>query len=373
MQARNPTRSDVVPGRETLVRSAVPVERTPRPVRLRVLPFRAPMPASLEFSAVICTLDRGPEVELAVRSLLEQDLDPQTFEILLIDNGSGPAAAAVLRGLAASHPDRVRYVREERVGESSARNCSLAHARGAILAYLDDDAIADPGWLRAYRDAFAADPGLSVAGGRVRLRYLVDRPDWIDAQMETWLSGFERPPDWLIVQDPWGASLTARLVIKEVRFLLLMMLAALSQVPAGALHAQARTLGYGRCAAWLIAVLPQVYPQLRLPIFAVLAFSVSVVDVSLVLAPNTPPPLAVLLLRRVVRDRHTRGREGAWQISPLRGRRGQQHQGPAGAQKPRDHPRWHPPLDRGGRPGRGGRLEPERASGKPPSRPPGLG
>lgn len=171
------------------------------------------MSAPLELSAVICTLDRGPEVELAVRSLLEQDLDPQTFEILLVDNGSGPDAAAVLRGLAAAHPERVRYVREDRVGESSARNCSLAHARGAILAYLDDDAIADPGWLRAYRDAFAADPGLSVAGGRVRLRYLVDRPDWIDAQMETWLSGFERgdEPHALRYPDfPRGANMAYR-------------------------------------------------------------------------------------------------------------------------------------------------------------------
>ena len=43
-------------------------------------------------------------------------------------------------------------------------------------------------------------------------------------------------------------------------------------------------------------MLPRVYPQIRLPLFAVLAFSLSVVDVSLVLGPNTPPPLAVRLL-----------------------------------------------------------------------------
>src|SRR5207253_880472 len=49
--------------------------------------------------------------------------------------------------------------------------------------------------------------------------------------------------------------------------------------------------------AWLKIVLPQIYPQVRLPIFAVLAFSLSVVDVALILGPGNPPPLAVLALR----------------------------------------------------------------------------
>jgi putative thiamine transport system permease protein len=49
-------------------------------------------------------------------------------------------------------------------------------------------------------------------------------------------------------------------------------------------------------AAWLNTVFPAVYRQIRLPVFAVLAFSLSVVDVSLVIGPSTPPPLAVRLL-----------------------------------------------------------------------------
>ena len=44
-------------------------------------------------------------------------------------------------------------------------------------------------------------------------------------------------------------------------------------------------------------VLPQVYPQIRLPVYAVLAFSLSVVDVALILGPGNPPTLAVLAVR----------------------------------------------------------------------------
>ena len=76
-----------------------------------------------------------------------------------------------------------------------------------------------------------------------------------------------------------------------------MMLAAIGQVEAARSRAMARTLGYGATASWLKAVFPLVYRQIRLPIFAVLTYAVSVVDVAIVLAPSTPPPLAVQLLR----------------------------------------------------------------------------
>ena len=54
----------------------------------------------------------------------------------------------------------------------------------------------------------------------------------------------------------------------------------------------ARSLGYGPVQAWLKVVLPQVYPQIRLPVYAVLAYALSVVDMAIVLGPTTPPTLA---------------------------------------------------------------------------------
>jgi putative thiamine transport system permease protein len=59
----------------------------------------------------------------------------------------------------------------------------------------------------------------------------------------------------------------------------------------------ARSLGYGPVCAWLKVILPSVYPLIRLPVYAVLAYSMSVVDMAIVLGPTTPPTLAVLVLR----------------------------------------------------------------------------
>ena len=86
-------------------------------------------------------------------------------------------------------------------------------------------------------------------------------------------------------------------MLKETPFLVLMTFGALGQVQADAQLRMARSLGYGPVQAWLKVVLPQVYPQIRLPVYAVLAYALSVVDMAIVLGPTTPPTLAPLVFR----------------------------------------------------------------------------
>jgi putative thiamine transport system permease protein len=115
--------------------------------------------------------------------------------------------------------------------------------------------------------------------------------------LSPWATGWTRPPDIATVNDAAGLALVAGLVLKEVPYLLLVTLAALNQVRAAELLRAARTLGYGPVTAWAKVVFPLVYPQIRLPVYAVLAFSLSVVDVAMILGPGTPPTLAVLIVR----------------------------------------------------------------------------
>ncbi|WP_346795758.1 ABC transporter permease subunit [Halomonas sp. Bachu 37] len=110
------------------------------------------------------------------------------------------------------------------------------------------------------------------------------------------LTGWERPPDALIVNDPWGLSLMAGLVLKEVPFLLLMCLAALPQLAPEKRLMLGRSLGYSPTVAWLKTVLPTLYPLIRLPVYAVLAYATSVVDMALILGPKLPPTLSVSIL-----------------------------------------------------------------------------
>src|SRR6056297_1646167 len=142
-------------------------------------------------------------------------------------------------------------------------------------------------------------PLLSVphAAAAFGLAFLIAPSGWIARATSPWLTGWDRPPDLLILQDPYGLSLIAGLVVKEVPFLLLMTLAALSQIRTIQARDTALALGYAPVTAWFKTVFPRVYAQIRLPVYAVLAFSMTVVDVSRILGPTTPSTLSVQILK----------------------------------------------------------------------------
>lgn len=142
-------------------------------------------------------------------------------------------------------------------------------------------------------------PLLSVphAAAAFGLAFLIAPSGWIARATSPWLTGWDRPPDLLILQDPLGLSLIAGLVVKEVPFLLLMTLAALTQIRTTQTRDTALALGYAPVTAWFKTVFPRVYAQIRLPVYAVLAFSMTVVDVSLILGPTTPSTLSVQILK----------------------------------------------------------------------------
>jgi putative thiamine transport system permease protein len=146
------------------------------------------------------------------------------------------------------------------------------------------------GWLAPV----LATPHSAIAIG---FAFLVAPSGWIVRTISPWLTGWTLPPDVATVGDPAGWALIAGLLLKEVPYLILMMASALNQVPAERHLAIARSLGYTRAESWLKVILPQVYPQIRLPLYAVIAFSLSVVDVALILGPSNPPTLSVLAVR----------------------------------------------------------------------------
>lgn len=149
-------------------------------------------------------------------------------------------------------------------------------------------------WMQAALLPVLATPHAALAIG---FAFLAAPSGWIARSISPWATGWDRPPDLAIPQDPLGLSMVLALCLKEIPYLLLMTLGALDQVGAAGALRVARSLGYGPVSAWMKVVLPQVYPQIRLPVYAVLAFSLSVVDVALVLAPTHPPPLSVLIVR----------------------------------------------------------------------------
>jgi putative thiamine transport system permease protein len=183
------------------------------------------------------------------------------------------------------------------------RSCLISLASGLITtaAALAVTFAFVAGWSQSR--FFAAmqhlvSPLLSVphAAAAFGLAFLFTPSGWLMRLVSPQLTGMVRPPDWLIVHDPLGLSMMAGLFAKELPFLFLITLAALPQSRPRRNVLVARNLGYGRIAAFAHGPWPSVYTQVRLAVFAVIAYSSSVVDVALILGPTNPPPLAVRLV-----------------------------------------------------------------------------
>ncbi len=107
-------------------------------------------------SVVICTKDRPVDLHRAIASVRTADLIGQTAEIVVVEE------AIHARAL----PD-VRYVHLPPHGRGFGytRNVGVGEATGEILAFLDDDCLAERGWLESLVRPFSEDAEvLGVAG-----------------------------------------------------------------------------------------------------------------------------------------------------------------------------------------------------------------
>jgi putative thiamine transport system permease protein len=123
-------------------------------------------------------------------------------------------------------------------------------------------------------------------------------PSGLPARLIALVAGWSAPPDVATVQDRFGLALIAGLVLKEVPFLLWNVMALLQRAGQGAqIERQlqvAAGLGYPARSVWWRVLWPQLLPRLALPLLAVWAYSLTVVDMALVLGPTQPPTLALL-------------------------------------------------------------------------------
>jgi glucosyl-dolichyl phosphate glucuronosyltransferase len=130
-------------------------------------------------TVAICTRNRAKFLQRAVESVVRQ-MAGDASELLIVDNASTDETPAVAARLAAAHP-QMKVWREDKLGLSVARNTALKLARGRFVLFLDDDAMAEPGWLAAYQRFLSAPPSekIAVVGGAVIPDYEVSPPKWV--------------------------------------------------------------------------------------------------------------------------------------------------------------------------------------------------
>ncbi len=136
--------------------------------------------AGLRASIVVPTRNRTAILSRCIASLADQSVDPDQYEILIIDNASVDETEAVSARLVHSHRrNLIRYLHESVPGLLASRHRGASEAGSEILCFVDDDVVAHPEWLQSILQAFE-DRAVHLVGGPSVPRFEVPPPGWIE-------------------------------------------------------------------------------------------------------------------------------------------------------------------------------------------------
>ncbi|MNU61757.1 putative glycosyl transferase [compost metagenome] len=162
------------------------------------------MNASADVAVIIPTLRRPDSLERAVRSVLAQaGVTDRLREIVVADNDPQASSRELTARLAAETSLPVVWRHAPRPGVATARNEGLAATTAPLIAFLDDDEAASPGWLAALLSAQAAT-GADAVFGPIRGR-VPDGTGWTTPYLERFF-GREGPAASGLIDIPHGCG-----------------------------------------------------------------------------------------------------------------------------------------------------------------------
>ena len=134
-------------------------------------------------SVIICayTQRRWDDTLAAVASVREQSLAAHEL-IVVVDHNP-----ALCERLKAALPEVTVLSNRGRQGLSGGKNTGVSAAQGEILAFLDDDAVAEPDWLKFLVDSYA-EPAVAGVGGLTLPQWDTRRPSWFPGEFD-WVLG----------------------------------------------------------------------------------------------------------------------------------------------------------------------------------------
>lgn len=161
----------------------------------------------LRVSAIVCAYSdkRRHQLGTALDSIRSQDTPPLEI-IAVIDHNR-----ALQEQISAEYPDVKTISNAGPQGPSASRNTGIQCAKGEIVAFLDDDAVADAGWLTRMLSHYA-DPNVIGVGGAAIPQWPQQRPKWFPDEFD-WVIGCSyrgQPKHVAPVRNLWGCNMSLR-------------------------------------------------------------------------------------------------------------------------------------------------------------------
>lgn len=131
------------------------------------------MKRPIEISVVMATYNRCEMLKNQINCLLNQSFDQDKYELIIINDGSTDDTEAYLTSLA-KEDSRITYLLQQNRGPAAARNLGVFHAQGNIIAFTDDDCLADSQWLENIYRIFQEKSVLAIQGKTISDKKLIN-------------------------------------------------------------------------------------------------------------------------------------------------------------------------------------------------------
>lgn len=140
----------------------------------------------VKISVVVCTYNRVKYLEKSIESLANQSISKHNFEVLIVNNNSKDGTHELSAQLLMKYGDdiQLRYFIETEQGLSYARNKGIKESQYEYICFIDDDAIAEPDFLKNIQSFFENHPEASGIGGKIIPYYVDGKPNWMNHFME---------------------------------------------------------------------------------------------------------------------------------------------------------------------------------------------
>ena len=158
---------------------------------------------------IVPTKERAAYLRVALESLAQQDLDPGSYEVIVVDDGPSADTRAVTEEVAGRAAPPVRYVERAGVpGLNSARNTGVEASAAPFVVFVDDDVDAPAGWLRELLAGRERHPQAQVFGGPIELRLEGSRLRMCGRESPP-ITTLDAGPEDREVEVVWGANMAA--------------------------------------------------------------------------------------------------------------------------------------------------------------------
>ena len=174
--------------------------------------------STIAISVVICSYNRASYIYEAMDSLYNQSFSKNAYEVIVVDNNSTDNTADICDQFIATHNDaHFYYLTEPNQGASFARNTGAKMAKGHLLCFMDDDAVADSQYLEKIDAFFKQYPSAGGLGGRIIPRYIPEEPVWMSHFVSSLVGNFNYSNE-VTIFSPNKYPLESNMIIRKNDF-----------------------------------------------------------------------------------------------------------------------------------------------------------